>query len=373
MARNKKASIVTGLLYGDEGKGLVVNELSKKVKEGDGIVVRHSGGSQAGHTVYHDGERHIFSNFGSGTLQGLPSYFTFHTQIDPNAIVKEYGVLRNLGVKPHISVHPMAEIITPYDIHANRNCEKNMKDGSCGRGIYKTVKRNKDGVKLHAIDLLFKPVLVQKMESIRDYYKNTFKTVQIEAQIQGDLLDFYDSCQLLLEESFFSVRVLDHLNDFGRIIFEGSQGLLLDQEHGVYPHMTPSYTSPRNALEVCQSLGLDDIEFFGVTRAYLTRHGNGPWERVELALKDTQFETNVHNDRQGEFKVAPMSMKLLNYAVNMYRIYTYGYPMNLMVTCVNQVMTPPNYTKIRALDQFKTVQESESPYGEFKTVMKYGK
>src|SRR5687768_7319484 len=156
------AKIVVGLGFGDEGKGRTVDDLCTQAK--NPLVIRFSGGQQAGHTVMIDGKKHVHSNFGAGTLRGVPSYFTEHCSIYLNTLVREREVLQSKGVVPHLTVHPLAKITTPYDVAWNRASEKKVRHGSCGLGIAATMKRhNETPYKLFAVDLLHKEFLYAKL------------------------------------------------------------------------------------------------------------------------------------------------------------------------------------------------------------------
>ena len=136
-----KARIVLGCGYGDEGKGITTDFLCSHAS--DPIVIRFSGGQQAGHTVIRDGVKHIHSNFGSGTLQNVPTYFTEHTTFYPATILRERARLKAIGIdNPFIAFHPLAKLTTPYDVFANRSCDETMSHGTCGLGVGKTMKRN---------------------------------------------------------------------------------------------------------------------------------------------------------------------------------------------------------------------------------------
>ncbi|GAG16096.1 unnamed protein product, partial [marine sediment metagenome] len=132
-----RASIVLGLGFGDEGKGATVNSLvTKSQKNGEmSIVVRFSGGNQAGHTVMHDGVKHIHSSFGSGTLQNQETFYTEHCVIDPMAMRTEQMVLESKEIYPMpVMAHPLAMITTPFDVMHNRSNMDYMKHGTCGMG-----------------------------------------------------------------------------------------------------------------------------------------------------------------------------------------------------------------------------------------------
>src|SRR6478736_5688291 len=134
------AKIVIGLGWGDEGKGITTDYLCSQAV--NPIVIRFSGGQQAGHTVMYDGKKHTFSNYGAGSLRGVPSYFTEHTSIYLNTMENERIILEKMGVTPKLTVHPLAKMTTPYDVAYNRLWEKRLGHGSVGLGIAATHKRH---------------------------------------------------------------------------------------------------------------------------------------------------------------------------------------------------------------------------------------
>jgi len=147
-----KAHIVLGTQYGDEGKGRTVDYLCSTLK--NPLVVRFCGGQQVGHTVIRNGIKHIHSNFGSGSLLDIPTYYSEFTTIYPLTIEREEKILKAKGLNPKIILHPLTMLTTPFDVHANRLDSIDLENGTCGLGIGKTMKRNESPFKLYAVDLL---------------------------------------------------------------------------------------------------------------------------------------------------------------------------------------------------------------------------
>lgn len=327
-----KAKIVLGLQYGDEGKGITTDFLVSKYE--NPIVIRFSGGQQVGHTVKVGDYTHVHSNFGSGTLRGIPTYYTEHTSVYPTTIGREFKVLKNNGFTPKIILNPLTMITTPWDVISNRRDEENLKHGSCGLGIGKTQKRNESGFKLYAIDLLDKDVLIEKMESIRKNYYY-FEYDDLSSDEYFEMLDFIEA----LDEIEWVVESYGFLTEFDNLIFEGSQGILLDKDLGVFPNVTHANTTSKNAHAVCNEIGVsfEDIEIFYVTRSYTTRHGNGNFTEKPILLKNNENETNVFNEFQKDFKVAPLNYDLINRGLRYDNIFSEGIKKNLVITCMDQV------------------------------------
>lgn len=330
-----KSHIVLGLGFGDEGKGSMTNYLASKLEKP--IVVRFSGGQQAGHTVVKDDTRHIFSSFGSGTLLDVPSYFSEHTTIYLSNILTERNVLREKGINPKLFIHPLAIMTTPYDVAYNRLSD-GSKGSSCGLGIGTTmIRHTTSGYKLFAIDVINKKILKQKLEGIKKYYEklcahNGIRHFQDEYEKYERL--FYES----IDQELFQIKEYDFLLLYENLIFEGSQGIMLDMDHGIFPDVTFANTTSKNALEINKKLEIDieDIETYYVTRTYQTRHGRG-WlsndDKIEII--NNEKETNVLNEYQGDFKVCELDYDLLNYSIEIDRIYNKSRS-NLVITCLDQ-------------------------------------
>ncbi len=324
----KKANIVIGLGFGDEGKGITTDFLASQYP--NAIVIRFSGGPQAAHTVMIDDQKHIHASYGSGALRGLPSYFSEHCLIHPSFIYNERQELLKKGGNDTLFIHPFAKVITPFDVYANQTDTKNLEDGSCGKGIGATMKRNETAYKLFAIDLIGpKSMLIEKLKAIAHYYRIS----EIEESLQVMINHFLDSVEIL----DWKIEDYKFLEDFQDFIFEGSQGILLDMDHGVFPNVTYANTTSKNAYEICQKLGIMTIEVFYVTRAYATRHGSGWMSNEEaLILQNNEEETCIYNEFQKEFRIGELDYELLNYALKLDTAYTHTTYTNLVVTCLDQ-------------------------------------
>jgi len=334
------AKIVVGSLFGDEGKGITTDFLCRKYPVGT-IVVRFSGGHQVGHNVKIGKLSHVHSNFGSGTLRGVPSYFSEHCTFYPVTMMRELSILLpKVQNQPEIYVHPLAMLTTPADVAYNRWREQKLGHGSCGLGVGATMKRNLETpYKLYAIDLLNKDVLRQKYKKILYYY------IDLIGKDNPEIEDFYDEhSQEFIDfnkiiEHFNNdiIRPYDFLKSYENIIFEGSQGIMLDMNHGIFPNVTYANTTSKNALEISKKLNISDIEIFYVTRCYQTRHGAG-WMSNETAIEliNTQDEINEYNQWQKDFRIGEIDYDLLNYAHSIDNIYSKDIPKNLVVTCLDQ-------------------------------------
>jgi adenylosuccinate synthase len=320
-------NIVVGAGYGDEGKGWTVAKLAELGK--CGIVVRFNGGHQAGHTVEKNGYRHVFSNFGAGSLHGVPTYWSDYCTINLRGMREEYELLVSNGYTPRLYIDPKCPVTTIWDMLLNQQQHKKELHGSVGVGFGATIERQLT-MKFHAIDLTNRYVATNKFELVRKHYG-------------------YPACSKSLDEFFDDlvwfancpdITIWDRDFEFVNPIFEGAQGILLDMDHGFYPHMTRSKCTAANAFELIERFGLDDYVMVNyITRAYHTRHGNGPFhERLEIKLRDDIIETNISHEYQGEFKTTMLDLDLLKFAYKAAEsdlMYARNHMTNFILTCAD--------------------------------------
>lgn len=319
-----KVSIVVGLGFGDEGKGVVTSSL---VNGADNpMVIRFNGGHQAGHTVVKNGFRHIFSSFGSGTLHGAPSYWSKYCTVYPTALINEFEVLKNLD--PVLYIDPLCPITTPFDVISNQILTKH---GSVGVGFGETIRRQENHYTLFAKDLKYKDVLDFKLHNIQNYYD----TIGYNEEKQ---LFLNDINKLLSLKDNIRIQKPDHKGD---LIFEGAQGILLDQQFGFFPYVTRSNTTSKNAISLIDKYCQPEI--YLVTRAYQTRHGKGPMtnEHLPLSIINNEAETNILNEYQGEFRMSSIDENLLKYAIECEECIS-DLPKKIVMTCLDQVGEAPN-------------------------------
>ncbi len=341
-----KAAIVIDIGFGDGGKGLVVDNLC--AENGNGLVVRFSGGQQCGHTVMDGVNKHVFSSYGSGSLLGCPTFSTEDTTMYLPALINEYDKLVSLGIKPRLTYHPLAMVTTPFDVAFNRTSESTIeKHGSCGLGVGATMKRSIESpYKLFVQDFQFESFFNQRMQSIGRYYTNLAESrgpaFMEEYWLRlGDVYPtFMDAMRRHAKcNEFFDIGTFDSLIGFKRnIVFEGSQGVMLDAEHGVFPNVTYANTTCRNAMKYIKKWNLIP-EMWYVTRCYTTRHGQG-WmpSEPQVDLVSNNEEINVFNQWQENLRIADVSYDMLNHSLRIDRNYhdECNITKNLVVTCLDQ-------------------------------------
>lgn len=330
--------VVTGLAWGDEGKGTMVDWITRLLPRSSVTVVRHNGGSQAAHNVvYDERHHHTFSQFGAGTLAGAHTHLSKHMLVNPLAMEAELEALAPMvanviheHVHANMSMDPAARVVTPLHRSANRIRELargEKRHGSCGQGIGETVRLS-----------LEHPDEVLRMEDLRDRGRTIDRLSHMQKLLLDELddadvdpdcpdweflrmdratIEYFAERYVTFFDRFPHALVKDHnaLRHADNVIFEGAQGILLDEDHGFAPHNTWSKTTSQNAHDL-----MDEADFtgprrtIGVTRTYSTRHGAGPFptESKAMHLPEPHNETGVW---QGAWRQGWLDIDLLRYAL----------------------------------------------------------
>ena len=315
----KDIKVIIGSNFGDEGKGLMTDYFASEYGYPDCIVVRFNGGAQAGHTVVElNGRRHVFHHIGAGAFAGADTFLSNQFIVNPMLFKKEYESFPG-SVAP-IFVDLDAIVTTPYDMLINQIAEiirGNNKHGTCGVGINETVQRSNHGMKLTVHDLkvnshiydvlnIIKKVYVpQRLKDLGINYKNIPEEYKDYLESKNIVYNYLDDIEYFSKHTVETS--INHLHNYGRIIFEGAQGLLLDESSEYFPHVTRSKTGLYNPTRFISKLMLqssyDSLEVIYVTRYYITRHGQGPlpWES-NLLFSHIKDKTNVDGGYQGKLR-----------------------------------------------------------------------
>ena len=337
----KKIYVVIGANYGDEGKGVMTDYLTRLSNETDGFDPNHkclnvltNGGSQRGHTVITPNrERHIFRHFGSGTFAGADTYIPQTFIANPMNFCNEMWN-STFPTSRKVYIHPQCMVSTPYDMMANQIIEDargDQRHSSCGVGIWETIYRG--GITAEKLFSMSDRETESYLKTVREYYMDKrFKEKGIQFPDKWRWLFFSEPLMKAYIDSIGTMREMTMM--FGSIvlhdmrnsvIFENGQGLCLDQSGDyltVYEgHLsTPSYTGLRIPSEMIHKEFTDDevdVTVVYVTRTYLTRHGKG-WlphpmtaeEAYDLGIRPDW--TNGWNHYQGDFRYAHLNVKALN-------------------------------------------------------------
>jgi adenylosuccinate synthase len=322
-------TIVVDLGYGDAGKGTTVDWLcaSAPVRRPVAAVVRFNGGAQAAHNVITpDGRHHTFAQFGSGTLTGTPTFLSRFAMVEPLALIAEAEHLAALGVAHPLgllAIDRQALLTTPYHRAVNRAAERARgaeRHGSCGIGVGQTaayaLEYPKDAPRVG--DCQTPALLARKLRVLRDhataliekYGESTLPPPPVDVCLDA-YRAFADAVHLVDETH---LRALIHK---GPVIFEGAQGVLLDEWRGFHPYTTWSTCTFANAETLLAEAGRPgDALRMGVVRTYTTRHGPGPLVTEDAALAAELPEPhNRHGAWQGAFRVGHFDAVAHRYAI----------------------------------------------------------
>ncbi|MBS3847267.1 adenylosuccinate synthase [Devosia sp. BSSL-BM10] len=273
--------VVVGSQWGDEGKGKIVDWLSERAD----VVVRYQGGHNAGHTLVIDGVSYKLALLPSGLVQGKLSVIGNGVVVDPHHFVNELERLRAQGVKITPELLRIADN-APLILSLHRELDAIREDSNSGlkigttkRGIGPAYEDKVGRRAIRLVDLSEPDTLMIKIERLLTHHnalRRGMGLVEIEAQkiydeltaVAADILPFMDQVW----------KVLDDKRKAGdRILFEGAQGALLDNDHGTYPFVTSSNTVAGQAA-AGSGLGPTAIGYvLGITKAYTTRVGEGPF------------------------------------------------------------------------------------------------
>jgi len=312
-----KAVGIVGANLGDEGKGITTAFLASQHK--NSITVRSSGGAQTSHTVEYNGKRHAFRHISSGTWLGSDTYLSKYFITNPIVYCKENN---KISRKTEVFIHPNSRLTLPYDMMVNQELEISRgasRHGSCGMGINETVIRCETPHKT-TVSNIASVGFANKIRHIRDeYFVPRFEQIGLEIPShfydEGIIEKFVNECVQMVQTTHF--RKTNEITKYETLLFEGNQGLLLDEDHYFFPHVTRSKTGSVNASRILKDIGVDEMEVFYCTRTYLTRHGAGPlpFEVEGKIFEKIVDETNIPNDFQGSIRFAPINLDLLKESI----------------------------------------------------------
>jgi adenylosuccinate synthase len=288
-----KSVIVIGAQWGDEGKGKIVDIYSEFAD----TIVRPTGGNNAGHTLVVKGEKFVFHLIPSGILHpGKRCVIANGVVVDPKVLLSEIDRLKERGYLSddgQLKIGLLANVILPYHILFDNVREARLgqrKIGTTARGIGPCYEDKVGRIGIRACDLVHPAVLEEKLRAnlelknfvLKSYYgaeEVPFQRTYDEYLAYGERLRVY-----LIDTSYF---INSEIQQGAKILFEGAQGTLLDVDHGTYPFVTSSNTTAGGA---CTGSGVGPTKIgsvVGVSKAYATRVGGGPFP-TELLDEDGQ-------------------------------------------------------------------------------------
>jgi len=319
--------------FGDAGKGKFVDAWVRA--SGAHTVVRFNGGAQAGHNVVlPDGRHHTFSQWGAGSfVPGVATVLAEPVVVHPGALLQEARALIRLGVQDawsRLLINARCHVTTPFLQAAGRLREwarGAAAHGSCGVGFGETVALSLDRPELglRYADLAQPARALARLRDQQAWLRSQWPqapcpaaqadwaALQDDALAERWLVQAHEAWRLAPGQSLDAIA--QRLSQPGTVVFEGAQGVLLDEDHGFHPHTTWSRVTPAAAQDVLTALGLSSpLRRYGIVRSYLTRHGAGPLPTHAPDLDGLPEPHNADDGWQGRFRRGHPDGLLLRHA-----------------------------------------------------------
>ena len=296
---NMASLVIVGAQWGDEGKGKIVDLLTKYAD----VVVRFQGGNNAGHTIVLKGEKFVFHLIPSGILyKNKKCVIGNGVVIDPEVLMGEINELKKRGYlkdDSQLMISEETHLILPYHRKIDVARDRIFKIGTTGRGIGPAYEDKVARCGIRMVDLLDEEVFRKKLED--NLLQKNIYLVQVLKEDRFEFLEIFDQYQQFKNQLEKYVKdtsqfLHEEIRKGKHILFEGAQGTLLDLDHGTYPYVTASNTVAGNA---CAGSGIGPTmidSVIGVAKAYTTRVGEGPFP---TELKD-QLGEKIR-ERGGEY------------------------------------------------------------------------
>lgn len=278
------ALVVVGAQWGDEGKGKIVDVLTENAN----WVVRFQGGNNAGHTIVVDGVKTALSLLPSGIMRpGVRSLLAAGVVLNPSVLISEIERVRSAGVRitpETLMIDRDAHLVLDYHIMLDKARERRrglLRIGTTGRGIGPAYEDRSQRSGIRCADLLA-PSRMKELVREHVQEKNSVLSQVLRGEAQVDFESLWEKLEqeAAILSPFIgngSKLLYEELRNGAQVIFEGAQGVLLDQMHGTYPYVTSSSTVAGAALTGV-GLGPREIDWvLGVAKVYCTRVGEGPF------------------------------------------------------------------------------------------------
>ncbi|MBF8269613.1 MAG: adenylosuccinate synthetase [Gammaproteobacteria bacterium] len=277
-----KNIIVIGAQWGDEGKGKIVDLLTDQAS----AVARFQGGHNAGHTVVIEGKKTVLHLIPSGILRGnVQCLIGNGVVVSPSALLEEIRMLEQNGVpaRERLKISEACPLILPYHAKLDQAREQSRGSaaiGTTGRGIGPAYEDKVARRALRVGDLLHRERFAAKLGEVLDYHNFV-----LQHYYKVEPLDFQELLDNAMRVADIIAPMITDVSEIlydihrrgGNIMFEGAQGMLLDVDHGTYPYVTSSNTTSGGAA-TGTGMGLLNFDYvLGITKAYTTRVGSGPF------------------------------------------------------------------------------------------------
>jgi len=338
--------VIVGAQWGDEGKGKIVDLLSKDAD----IVARYQGGANAGHTIEFDDKHYVLHLIPSGILNdGVKCVIGNGVVIDPVALMEEIKMLEdnNIDVEGRLFISHKAHLIMPYHKRIDQARESASTDkaiGTTGRGIGPAYIDKAKRVGIRIVDLLdrdnFEEKLTHNIKENNELLNKIYNSEELDVKsVVDEFLKFDNLIDPYVKDT---TTLLNTAIDEGlSILVEGAQGALLDLDHGTYPYVTSSNPTSGGA---CTGLGIPPTSVdsvLGIVKAYTTRVGNGPFP-TELEDANGDRLAKIGNEF-GATTGRPRRCGWLDLVALRYSV---------MVNGINEIAL----TKMDVLDTFKEIK-----------------
>ncbi len=299
-----KNVIIIGTQWGDEGKGKVVDLLTDRAS----AVVRFQGGHNAGHTLVIDGKKTVLHLIPSGVLrENVMCLIGNGVVLSPEALLKELKMLEDNGVpaRERLRISEACPLILSYHVALDqaREVARGKKAiGTTGRGIGPAYEDKVSRRGLRLGDLLHRERFAAKLGEVLDYHnfalKNYFKADTIDFnQVLDESMAMVDDLRPLIAD--IPEMLHNYRSNGDNVMFEGAQGALLDIDHGTYPYVTSSNTTAGGAA-TGSGMGPGYFDYIlGITKAYTTRVGSGPFPTELYDGEGLLDETGHHLAEKG--------------------------------------------------------------------------
>lgn len=302
--------VVLGTQWGDEGKGKIVDLLTDQAA----AVARFQGGHNAGHTLVIDGEKTVLHLIPSGILrENVMCLIGNGVVLSPEALLKEIKGLEdaNVPVRERLRLSPACPLILPCHValdQAREVARGNAKIGTTGRGIGPAYEDKVARRGLRLADLMDAELFAQKLKEVLEYHnfmlQNYYSAEPVDYDtVLADTLAMGEQLRPMVTDV---TAMLHDLRKSGEhIMFEGAQGSLLDIDHGTYPYVTSSNTTA-GGVSTGSGFGPLYLDYvLGITKAYTTRVGSGPFPTeldcevgVRLAERGHEFGSTTGRARR---------------------------------------------------------------------------
>ncbi|MCF7807216.1 MAG: adenylosuccinate synthase [Candidatus Marinimicrobia bacterium] len=313
-----KNTIVVGAQWGDEGKGKLVDVLAEK----SDLVVRFNGGGNAGHTVMHAGETYKFHYMPSGMLHKKTCILGTGVVINPKDLIAEIESFTATGHEPDLKISARAHVIFPH--HQMIDAKGGGKIGTTGRGIGPTYSQKASRINLRILDIIADDAVARIKEALKDVREMLIADALFSADefaaycesVSSEYAEYGKNFKPFVTDTEDLVRVATIAGK--SVLFEGAQGTLLDLNYGTYPFVTSSATLAAAAFVGGGAIPGVPIRILGITKAYTTRVGEGPFPTeldgdAAVNLREAGHEYGATTGRPR--RVGHLDLYALRYAV----------------------------------------------------------